>query len=568
MERPPGAARSDRWPRLAPEGTLKLRLTQPDQEPIEFDSEGDQVTIGRAEGCDLRLSTPYVSNRHLLLIQGLVAIDLGSSNGTFLEGNRIEEPISVAGRVLCLGNKSVQLEVFGDVAQAQPADSDAGAGVAAHELQAELEAERERTRQMGTERDQLTVQLHGLQSRLMSLKGEVEGGIQEQAESVSLKLAQDELKAMRTQNESLQRRLDAAIAAPGGTPDPSSGSTQAAGTTAAAKPSPMGIDMFMQLQRDNATLRARLTELEAGGATAGQQPAAELFYGLQQENEELKSQLKKAKGESDSERSSIGEGGKLTSLSNALGRPGDLTTSPGSGSMPVLGELSGGSALPTPSPIGDLRTPPRPSEKTQMTPTPTQPVPRTEPGRNTDDTTRALMEALGGPAKEIIAPRGCSPIDFLMFENLRFVMSVERFITYLAGDAIELLNPVTMLPGTEENFRGRAYAVLDEPQDPHLRDDMSDYLGELSKWLVVLQKAITQSATRFAEELKLDLSERKLAQRGSPVKSMLPFRADAELWKRTVEYLNELTPEIIDDRLERIIRESVERLTDSSQNEL
>lgn len=203
-----------------------------------------------------------------------------------------------------------------------------------------------------------------------------------------------------------------------------------------------------------------------------------------------------------------------------------------------------------------------------MTPTPTQPVPRTEPGRNTDDTTRALMEALGGPAKEIIAPRGCSPIDFLMFENLRFVMSVERFITYLAGDAIELLNPVTMLPGTEENFRGRAYAVLDEPQDPHLRDDMSDYLGELSKWLVVLQKAITQSATRFAEELKLDLSERKLAQRGSPVKSMLPFRADAELWKRTVEYLNELTPEIIDDRLERIIRESVERLTDSSQNEL
>lgn len=52
------------------------------------------VTVGREPGCDVLLSSPTVSRRHALVApdgEGWVVRDLGSGNGTFLDGRRVDE---------------------------------------------------------------------------------------------------------------------------------------------------------------------------------------------------------------------------------------------------------------------------------------------------------------------------------------------------------------------------------------------------------------------------------------------------------------------------------------------
>jgi pSer/pThr/pTyr-binding forkhead associated (FHA) protein len=60
------------------------------QHPVDGD-----VTIGRDEGVDLQLPDKTISRRHAALrIEGETGVveDLGSSNGTFVNGARIEDP--------------------------------------------------------------------------------------------------------------------------------------------------------------------------------------------------------------------------------------------------------------------------------------------------------------------------------------------------------------------------------------------------------------------------------------------------------------------------------------------
>ena len=68
--------------------------------------DGDALVLGRDDDCDVVVDDPNVSRRHLSLeplAEGGVALrDLGSSNGTFLNGNRVEEAI-------LNGNEQIQL---------------------------------------------------------------------------------------------------------------------------------------------------------------------------------------------------------------------------------------------------------------------------------------------------------------------------------------------------------------------------------------------------------------------------------------------------------------------------
>ena len=528
---------------------MKLRLTQPGSDPILYESDADSITIGRAETCDLTLSTPFVSTRHLMLIRGLVAIDLGSTNGTFLDGERIEGPVALTHGQLCLGNENVLLEVLdlpesGAPAPVAPAPAPAAQGTALAEpsnlagLQAALEQERLRAQAADSQRDQLTLEKLDLERRLDSLKAELEEGLEGGAAELSSKLAQAELKLLRDRNEALQRQLDGALA------QSERGARVAAevggeAPAAGAAPAPMAMDMFLQLQRDNAELRTKVKELEAGPATGGMPPAPEIFFKLQQENAELKRRLEQV------ERAPA---------------PGPLPMP-----MPPLQPQGGEQA---PSSQATQLAPPVHNSPPAIQAIPAVPVERRR-SEARSELESGLLEALAGPAKEVQAPARCPSTDFLTFENLRFVMNVERFVTRIAGDAIELLNPVTMLPGTEDNYRTRAAAVLHDPLDAHVRQDLSGYLGELSRWLIVSQRALQQSATRFAEELKGDLSEHKLGQRGGQsIKHIIPFRTEAELWRRTAEYMNELTPEMIDDRVQRITRDAVQQLMESHQSEM
>ncbi|HKQ17607.1 MAG TPA: trypsin-like peptidase domain-containing protein [Solirubrobacterales bacterium] len=80
---------------------------------LGIDSE-ERLVIGRDEGCNLVLDDSKVSRRHAYLQEvdgGIEVGDLGSSNGTFVNGRRIERPVTLApGDSLRIGASSMRIE--------------------------------------------------------------------------------------------------------------------------------------------------------------------------------------------------------------------------------------------------------------------------------------------------------------------------------------------------------------------------------------------------------------------------------------------------------------------------
>ena len=71
------------------------------------------VTIGRSQDNDLRLSEPTVSSYHAKIFTYLNASyieDLQSSNGTFINGKRIEKHTLKPGDVLKLGQQELEVQ--------------------------------------------------------------------------------------------------------------------------------------------------------------------------------------------------------------------------------------------------------------------------------------------------------------------------------------------------------------------------------------------------------------------------------------------------------------------------
>src|SRR5262245_582932 len=70
------------------------------------------VHIGKSPTCEIRLSDPLVSRRHLALDLGgplLHARDEGSTNGTFLHGAQIIEVRLRGGESLVLGDTTIRI---------------------------------------------------------------------------------------------------------------------------------------------------------------------------------------------------------------------------------------------------------------------------------------------------------------------------------------------------------------------------------------------------------------------------------------------------------------------------
>jgi Domain of unknown function (DUF1707)/FHA domain len=79
---------------------------------VALPSEG-AVVVGRSRRCDVVVAEPTVSRRHVELraLDGSwLAVDLGSTNGTWLLGRRIGRARVVAGDELVLGDCPVVLE--------------------------------------------------------------------------------------------------------------------------------------------------------------------------------------------------------------------------------------------------------------------------------------------------------------------------------------------------------------------------------------------------------------------------------------------------------------------------
>ena len=77
-----------------------------------------RFVIGRDEACNLALDDTKVSRRHAYLqeVDGKVEVgDLGSSNGTFVNGRRIERPVMLApGDSLRIGDSTMRIDPDAD----------------------------------------------------------------------------------------------------------------------------------------------------------------------------------------------------------------------------------------------------------------------------------------------------------------------------------------------------------------------------------------------------------------------------------------------------------------------
>jgi len=91
---------------------IKLRIIQAGQPPEEVTIDRDIAVIGRDYSCDVPILQPYVSKRHLRILRGVVIVDLGSSNGTFVDGERVYEATLVTNERVNLGHEQVAIEIL------------------------------------------------------------------------------------------------------------------------------------------------------------------------------------------------------------------------------------------------------------------------------------------------------------------------------------------------------------------------------------------------------------------------------------------------------------------------
>jgi hypothetical protein len=94
-------------------GPGRGRGSAPDAVAVDLPQDGP-VTVGRSQRCDVVLSDPTVSRRHLELRPAgpgqWVAIDVGSLNGTWLSNRRVARALVVPGDELWLGSCPVRLD--------------------------------------------------------------------------------------------------------------------------------------------------------------------------------------------------------------------------------------------------------------------------------------------------------------------------------------------------------------------------------------------------------------------------------------------------------------------------
>lgn len=93
-----------------------------DGERRSFSMARDMTVVGRREDCDLRIPLGEVSRKHCRVVRdgdSLKLEDLGSSNGTFLNGQRVQEAILSPGDTIQVGPVIFVLQVDG-----QPSDDE------------------------------------------------------------------------------------------------------------------------------------------------------------------------------------------------------------------------------------------------------------------------------------------------------------------------------------------------------------------------------------------------------------------------------------------------------------
>jgi adenylate cyclase len=107
---------------------MPLRLTSPDGSKSYDLRDGVPLIVGRAPTCDLPVFDPTISRRHAELTSdgmGIAVRDLGSSNGTFVNGTKVNRAMLSVDDTVAFGKVAFRLEAF---AQPTPSSSHSGMG--------------------------------------------------------------------------------------------------------------------------------------------------------------------------------------------------------------------------------------------------------------------------------------------------------------------------------------------------------------------------------------------------------------------------------------------------------
>jgi pSer/pThr/pTyr-binding forkhead associated (FHA) protein len=603
----------DRTPQ---EPVFKVVVIQPGQPEREILVEGQSALVGRLDSCDVVLDKPFVSKQHVRLLYGIVAVDLGSSNGTYLNGRKLSEPALLEGGKLVIGQNGIELRVEGLAAgDTQPASAPAPAPA---EAEAELENLRSRFALMELEAAKLRRELaqlreggaaveeparlrgenQSLRERLESLKRELEEREQEDGASVQARLARDRMASAQELNEKLQLENDrlraelrvrpqAAAAAPAASgPDADADSLRAElersrgeseslraelkRQMAAARAKEDQTDLVRKLRaelealrsaalpsaeapavspdleaalEEGRALKARVAELEGRLAAAGPPQGAQvsdLFFKLQSENAELKRKLAAlekapAKGGASAQRDSAGRLVKdlmearlrITALEAEISH---LKVQTVSGVKLPKGAKPAPAERPAAAPVaGGVRG-----------------ILQVVASKDIE----GLPRTLSGPAEE-----------FVVAESVRLLRNVERVVTRVAGDLIQLFQLQTMLPDTQGNYRIIVAELLADANDRGARDRLVAYLETLGRWLVASIGAHRKAALLFAEGLKAELSQEGLtADEPLPAVKRVAGLAGVELWRRAQQALKQLTPQVMDERIDALAREQAQQI--------
>jgi ABC transport system ATP-binding/permease protein len=109
------------WPKREPASVARPAAARPPAPVVSVAFRGQDMVFGRHPACDQVLDYPMVSARHARLRRhgaALVLEDLGSSNGTFVNGRRVRKPVVVrAGDVIGLGTFTFQVSEQGQLAR-------------------------------------------------------------------------------------------------------------------------------------------------------------------------------------------------------------------------------------------------------------------------------------------------------------------------------------------------------------------------------------------------------------------------------------------------------------------
>ena len=127
-KRPPDAAtRTLAGPRTLAFPKVRLKVLKGPDKGTIVTLEQDEILIGGADGAHLRLTDPTVSRNHCVIrltAKGPLLRDLGSTNGSRIEGVEVREAFVPRGAMLELGHTQVRFEALDESVELPLADSE------------------------------------------------------------------------------------------------------------------------------------------------------------------------------------------------------------------------------------------------------------------------------------------------------------------------------------------------------------------------------------------------------------------------------------------------------------